>query len=74
MGFFSKLSEKIWSDSLDKNGLARGTHSTCCERCSYRAKDPNRPYFVCALRKMYVGADQVCDDFERGPSRYQINY
>lgn len=72
MGFFSSFAQKLASDALDRNGLPRGNNSTCCERCSYRAVDPKRPYFVCAIRKIHVGANQVCDDFDRGESRYQI--
>lgn len=73
MGLFSRFTEQLMSDKLDGNGLARGTNSECCERCQYRAKDPRSAYFVCGTRRMYVGANQVCDDFMRGEPIYTIS-
>lgn len=72
MGLFSDFGAKLMSDQIDRNGLPRGTNSECCERCQYRAQDPCSAYLVCAIRKVYVGASQVCQDFARGPSGHTI--
>lgn len=72
MGLFSRFTEQRMSDQIDRNGLPRGTNSECCERCQCRAKDPKSAYFVCGMRRVYVGANQVCGDFQRVPSIYKI--
>jgi|GEM_PF-6852978 len=72
MGFFSRFTEQLVSDALDRNGLSRGTNSVCCEECRCHVHDPNSAYLVCGMRRMYVGANQVCPDFARGAQIYSI--
>ena len=73
MGFFSNFAEQRMSDALDRNGLARGTNSECCERCQCHVQDTKSSYLVCGMRQIYVGANQVCGDFARGASIYTMS-
>lgn len=73
MGFLKTIFNYKAVNSIDRNGLPRGTHSDCCERCCFRVKDPSSSYLICAARRVHVGANQICDDFERGQPRYEIN-
>ena len=73
MGLFSSFKNHLISQRLDENGLLRGTNSECCERCQCHVQDPNSSYLICGLRRMHVGAGQVCPDFARGAPIYTIS-
>lgn len=73
MGFFSDFKNDRIYDGIKRNGLPKGTHSECCERCCYRMDDPKSNFLVCAQHKIHVGAEQTCQLFSRGSPLYRLS-
>ena len=72
MGFLDELKGELWHKKITNNGLSKATGWHNCEACKYRMYDPKSDYLICYIRRIHVGANQICDDFSRGEPEYEI--
>lgn len=70
MGFFEDIKDSFAQQRIENNGLPYASGWQKCDDCRYRMYKNN--HYVCYVRQMTVGANQVCNNFASGDPIYRL--